>query len=282
MWNKLSMKDRAKYIALGVNNGITSLDEIKSVYNKYAEGGLKDSWKPWYWFTPEYEAPTLKEALFKAMNNGLQGENIIYKGGAYKVALNEADTQEYNIRKQQELNRNITDEEVADTYMNNVLYTMENPKDIGLKNGKYYPYADSSSPLNIGPGINYTSSIGKSLDYSGNKGYTKEKLNTKIKPDLLDKMKEIRKDLHEMYGTNADTMSLGNRLILLDKAYNVKPKGSKRANMPKAWPNLVDGMMSGDIDKIYRESYSGSKRRQDMLKQLIYKNTVNDTTVKNK
>jgi hypothetical protein len=42
MWNKLSMKDRAKYIKLGVANGITSLDTIIKVYNKYAEGGELD------------------------------------------------------------------------------------------------------------------------------------------------------------------------------------------------------------------------------------------------
>lgn len=38
-WNKLSMNDKAKYIQLGVANGITSLDTIRKVYNKYAEGG---------------------------------------------------------------------------------------------------------------------------------------------------------------------------------------------------------------------------------------------------
>lgn len=43
MWNKLSMQDRAKYIQLGVANGITSLDTIKEVYNKYAEGGNLDT-----------------------------------------------------------------------------------------------------------------------------------------------------------------------------------------------------------------------------------------------
>ena len=38
-WNKLSMADRAKYIQLGVQNGITSLSIIRDTYNKYAEGG---------------------------------------------------------------------------------------------------------------------------------------------------------------------------------------------------------------------------------------------------
>lgn len=43
MWNKLSMNDRAKYIQLGAANGITSLDTIRKVYNKYAEGGIIES-----------------------------------------------------------------------------------------------------------------------------------------------------------------------------------------------------------------------------------------------
>lgn len=38
-WNKLSMAERAKYIQLGVQNGITSLDDIREAYNKYADGG---------------------------------------------------------------------------------------------------------------------------------------------------------------------------------------------------------------------------------------------------
>ena len=38
-WDKLSMADRAKYIKLAVQNGITSLGDIREAYNKYAEGG---------------------------------------------------------------------------------------------------------------------------------------------------------------------------------------------------------------------------------------------------
>lgn len=40
-WNDLSMADRAKYIQLGVQNGITSLSDIRNTYNNYAEGGPK-------------------------------------------------------------------------------------------------------------------------------------------------------------------------------------------------------------------------------------------------
>lgn len=45
-WNDLSMKDRASYIKLGIENGITDLDTIREVYNKFAEGGpIKKSYK---------------------------------------------------------------------------------------------------------------------------------------------------------------------------------------------------------------------------------------------
>ena len=40
MWNDLSMKDRARYIQMGVSSGITDLSVIKDTYNRYAEGGL--------------------------------------------------------------------------------------------------------------------------------------------------------------------------------------------------------------------------------------------------
>ena len=74
MWNKLSMADRAKYIALGVKHGVTSLDSIRDIYNSYAEGGrtndegkrqpvreeiLKqpDNYTPGTYFAPEWNNP---------------------------------------------------------------------------------------------------------------------------------------------------------------------------------------------------------------------------------
>ena len=45
-WNDLSMKDKASYIRMGVENGITDLDTIREAYNKFAEGGpIKKSYK---------------------------------------------------------------------------------------------------------------------------------------------------------------------------------------------------------------------------------------------
>lgn len=45
-WNDLSMKDKASYIRMGVENGITDLDIVREVYNKFADGGpIKKSYK---------------------------------------------------------------------------------------------------------------------------------------------------------------------------------------------------------------------------------------------
>ena len=44
MWNDLSMKDRARYIQMGISSGITDLNHIRSVYNSYARGGYT-KWK---------------------------------------------------------------------------------------------------------------------------------------------------------------------------------------------------------------------------------------------
>lgn len=281
MWNKLSMNDRAAIIRLAVSNGITNLDTIRKGYNKYAEGGLKDSWKPWYWGIPKYEGENLKEALFKAYDDGLEGKNMMYNGKAYKVALNDVDLKEYNTKKQHELNRTITDEQVVDSYINNVLYVMENPNHKGLKNSKYYPYADSSSPKNIGPGINYTSDMGKNLDFSGKTGYSREFLDSLIREDLMLKMKDIRSDLHDMYGEDSDTLGMGKKQTLLDLSHNVRPRGSKKANMPKKWPSLVKGMMLGDFEMMDKNTYSGSTRRQLLRNTLLRLNQIYENSLQN-
>ena len=53
MWNKLSMKDRAKCIKLGVSSGITSLRSIKNAYNELANGGNLEITLPELVVTPE-------------------------------------------------------------------------------------------------------------------------------------------------------------------------------------------------------------------------------------
>jgi hypothetical protein len=289
MWSKLSMKDRAKYIQLGVANGVTSLDEIRKEYNKYAEGGfIKDSLKPWYWGTPTYEGENLKEALFKAYDAGLEGKNILYNDKAYKVSLNDADLNEYNTKKQHKANKAITPEQVVDSYIENVVWEMENPTHETLgKDGLYYPYTDvdkkGNTHYNIGAGIEKNSDIAAKykIDYSGKTGYEKEVLDNMMRADLEKKATESMQEVLEEY-PNLDTLSLGNRMILLDIAHNVRPRGAKRKNMPKQWPELMKAMNNGDYEGILNNVYSGSTRRQKMRGDLIWKNTIDSNTVRNR
>lgn len=64
-WDKLSMADRAKYIALGVKSGITSLDNIREVYNRYDNGGKK------------YQVKNTKGELLGEFNSVEERDNFI-------------------------------------------------------------------------------------------------------------------------------------------------------------------------------------------------------------
>lgn len=63
-WEALSMKDRASFIKLAIQNGYRDLDSIRGLYNNsYAEGGPKES----YFSTPNYLTP--EEVLTKKLSN---------------------------------------------------------------------------------------------------------------------------------------------------------------------------------------------------------------------
>lgn len=111
------------------NNGVTPeevsimLPEVTVVGNKKSRGGLinkydgtstktqqmqtvekpaffeGDTWKPQYWFSPEYENATLKGAITQAYEDGNYGKDIIWNGRAYKAILNEEDANEYRKKK---------------------------------------------------------------------------------------------------------------------------------------------------------------------------------------
>lgn len=237
----------------------TVLNRIKGFFG-FDEGGYLDSENN---YTPFYLTIKPKK----------------YATGSF-LGVNETD----NSNKVKPKNNKVSDREVVNSYIDNVLYTMENPFNQGFKNGRYGVYYDTNSSgqryANIGPGINEYSDMAKSLDFK--KTYSKKELKPILYNSLLKNMNEITKDLRSMYGPASDTISLGNRMILLDIAHNVRPKGSSRKNMPSAWPSLVHGMMTGNPKKIKSNTNSGSKRRQDMRNDLLFKKKVTPTTVKNR
>lgn len=261
---------------------------------KHAQGGTL---MPKYFFgnvinnirymnAPTYEAPTLKEAIWQAYNEDNAGKVIKWNGNFYKAEFNEDDFKEYQQYKREEVNRKITNEDVVDAYIENVVWKMENPylKGYNPVSKKFRVYRDSGNVNdlnNLGPGIAHTSDVGKNLDYG--KSYTRSELNDELRPDLLEKMKKISEQMHEKYGDAADTLSLGNRLIQLDIAHNTRPRGKKQANMPiTGWPSLTQAMMEGNYYDILSNLYSGSKRRADMRSDLIWKNDITSKTVQNR
>lgn len=52
--------------------------------------------------------------------------------------------------------------------------------------------------------------------------------------------------------------------------------------MPSAWPKLIDGMVTGDADKIKANVNSGSTRRALMRLDLLFKDVIDNYTVKNR
>lgn len=50
-WNDLTMSERASFIKLGVENGYTNLNSIKTLYNKFQDGGEINSKKEKGWLT---------------------------------------------------------------------------------------------------------------------------------------------------------------------------------------------------------------------------------------
>jgi hypothetical protein len=251
-------------------------EEGGSLITKHQLGSIIRKFK--YRNAPTYEASSLKEAITKAYREGNQGKPFWYNDSVYNAKFNEDDERQY---QQHEKNREITDEQVVDNYVNYVLWEMENPKNKGFRKGKYYSYRDSAIAKNLGPGIAYTSNIGKNLNYR--KGYTKEQLNKAARKELLPMMNQITQQMHDKYGTDIDTMSMGSRLAQLDIAYNVSPRGNKQANMPvTGWPKLTEALVTGDVEAVNKNLYSGSYRRDWMRRRLPFKNEIDENTIINK
>lgn len=150
---------------------------------------------------------------------------------------------------------------------------------------RWSPYKDKDvngvEGINFGAGINKWSDVGSTLNYDST--YTTKELNDAMRPDLLKKMDTINHQLREKYGRAADTMSIGNKMILLDIAHNVRPNGQngKDGNMPKGWPKLTKAMMNGDYKTASQNTLSSKDTaRQRLRNQMLFKKVIDKNTVK--
>lgn len=267
-----------------------------------------DAIKPQYWFAPKYEANNLKEAIDIAYSQNRKGKDFLWNGNAYKALMTDEEEAEFN-RKTLEANRKLTNEEIVDSYLENVIYTMENPRKRGYdkKTDKWYPYKDKdihgNKYYNYGPGISWTSGLIPRADYENEKGYTTKELNSKLRDHLLKQMNEVWEDVKAEYTKYNNThfkdspekhldpndLPIGTRMLLLDIAHNVAPRNS-RNNMPSQWPGLMDAIIENRFDDIVdekgnvlkgvlSEARSGNTRRQYMRADLhglsrIFKDSI--------
>ena len=89
-WNDLSMADRAAYIKLGVENGITNLNVIRGIDNEYANGGNMQPYQvkrgDSLWRIAHNNRLTLNELM--SYNKQLKGNinTIIHPGDMINIA----------------------------------------------------------------------------------------------------------------------------------------------------------------------------------------------------
>ena len=91
MWDKLSIKDKAEIIKMGVANGIRDLDTIRDTYNNiYAEGGDTNNknfiseldWSPEGWLglrVPKPDGTKYTDEDIKSLNSHIPEYNLIEK-----------------------------------------------------------------------------------------------------------------------------------------------------------------------------------------------------------
>ena len=128
-----------------------------------------------------------------------------------------------------------------------LLSNLENPRRVGLKNGRYWPYSDGSQAFGLGTDI-LTNDTGRKLAQKARKeGIPAQQAHDIAVTELRKHDKAIMDSLEEEgYTTRPDTISLGPRLLAAQARYqrgNIKP-------IFKEWARVVikgDGKKQKEI-----------------------------------
>ena len=111
-WDVLSMKDRASLIKLYIQNGYTSIEDIKKHYNKFDNGGPKNGDQP----TPAFlDSPLLNQmkasldSVYKAPNKYVKTEYPFDAKNKYARISNNRYNTVYDILVEKGYNRNTAD-----------------------------------------------------------------------------------------------------------------------------------------------------------------------------
>ena len=128
------------------------------------------------------------------------------------------------------------------------LWENENPNNTGYRNGKYYPHkSPEGGAMTIGPGFKIGSGSHRITKKQAERGMTKARLNQEAR--YIGKQHLNAVDQFINYGqtsNTADTVSPQIKMGLMDLRHQVGPLNT--------WHGLRDAVLSGDLDKIKKES----------------------------
>ena len=128
------------------------------------------------------------------------------------------------------------------------LWANENPNNVGLKNGKYYPHkSPEGGKPTIGPGFKLGSGQHKITEKQANRGMTKSRLDQEARRVAKGYFRDVDAAINSGQTTNpADTVSPQIKAGLADILHQT---GSL-----KKWPKLINAVREGDLEKIQNEA----------------------------
>ena len=220
-----------EYIANGKNT---------KYLNSFAEGGEitgPPTYEQWYADATKYNPTILDNASMywsiEAAKNALHNEAMGLPGYApmwnnYVRSLPKADP---------DINQFVDD-----------LWTNENPNNVGLKNGKYYPHkSPEGGKMTIGPGFKLGSGQHKITEKQAKRGMTKSRLDQEVRRVAKGYFRDVDAAINSGQTTNpADTVSPQIKAGLADILHQT---GSL-----KKWPKLINAVREGDLEKIQNEA----------------------------
>lgn len=128
------------------------------------------------------------------------------------------------------------------------LWANENPNNVGLKNGKYYPHkSPEGGKPTIGPGFKLGSGSHNISTKEANRGMTKKRLNQEARRIGKQHLNAVDQFINYGQTTNpADTISPQIKMGLMDLRHQVGPLNE--------WGNLRQAVLNGDLEGIRKES----------------------------
>lgn len=236
----LKLSDAVTYDDDGKIIKLSKRDDFKNPDIRFAEGGEvtgPPTYEQWYNDATKYNPTILDnasmywsiEAAKKALHNeamGLPGYAPMWNN--YVRSLPKADP---------DINQFVDD-----------LWTNENPNNVGLKNGKYYPHkSPEGGKMTIGPGFKLGSGSHSISTKTANRGMTKTRLDQEARKIGKQHLAAVDQFLNYGQTTNpADTVSPQIKMGLMDLRHQVGPLNE--------WGNLRQAVLEGDLDRIKKES----------------------------